>query len=199
MKKVIENIRKMLSNKIVRKVWSYTSNLIIVLLIVLVGLSVYGNVKTKGKDFNAPSIGSYMWMSVLSNSMKPIFSSGDLIIDRKVDVKDLKVGDIVTFRWNTSLSTHRIVEIIKDGKGNVSYKTKGDNNNAVDQEAVNSVNVVGKYAFKIPLIGYILTELKGLAGIILIWILFFGVTGTEIYLRMKKSKEKKIEDVKVNS
>ena len=174
-KKVFENIRKIISNKVVKKIIHHTSNIVFILFVCLVAVSIYANIKTKGKEFNVPSVGPYMWMSVLSNSMKPELRVGDLVVDKKIDVKELKVGDVITFRWNTSLSTHRIAEIITDDKNNISFKTKGDNNNAVDQEVVKSNNVIGKYMFRIPFIGFILTKLKGLSGVILIWVTFIIV------------------------
>lgn len=194
MKKYINLVKNFMKNKIVKRIWSCCTNLIICILLVLVIMSVYGNIKTQGKDFRAPSIGSYMWMSVLSNSMKPTFNTGDLVIARKVDVNDLKAGDIITFRWSTALATHRITEVIKDANGRVSFKTKGDYNNTEDQETLDSNYVVGKYMFRIPFIGYILAKLKGLAGVILIWILFAAVVGNEIYKHLKDSRQKKTEE-----
>lgn len=194
-KKCINLIKRFIKNRIAKKVCDISINLIIVILVVVIGFSIYGNIKTNGKDFRAPSVGSYMWMSVLSNSMKPTFSTGDLVVAKKVDVKDVKVGDIVTFRWNTSLATHRIAEVIKDKGGNISFKTKGDNNNAVDEEVLKPSYVVGKYMFKVPFIGYVLTKLKGLTGVILIWVMFVLVVGTEIYKNVKDSRKKKIKDI----
>jgi signal peptidase I len=187
--------RKVSNISAMKKILNSFGNGIIVLLIVLVGFSIYGNIQTRGKAYRVPSIGSYMWMSVLSNSMKPVFSAGDLIIDKKVEVKDLKTGDIVTFVWGTSLSTHRIAEVISDNKGNISFKTKGDNNNVIDLDVVDSNKIVGKYAFKVPFVGYIFTKLKGLAGVILIWIMFISVVGTEIYRNIKTSKAKRIKEI----
>lgn len=177
--------KKRTNRTAMKRIFDFLGNLIIILLIVLVGFSIYGNIQTNGKGYRVPSIASYMWMSVLSNSMKPVFSAGDLIVDRKIGVRDLKDGDIITFVRGSSLATHRISEVIKDDRGNVSFKTKGDNNNVVDLEVVNSNKVIGKYIFKIPYAGYIFAKTKGLAGIILIWVMFISVVGTEIYRSLK--------------
>lgn len=185
--------RKKRTNRItMKRIFDFLGNLIIILLIVLVGFSIYGNIQTNGKGYRVPSIGSYMWMSVLSNSMKPVFSAGDLIVDKKVDAKDLKAGDIVTFVWGSSLSTHRITEVIKDDKGNISYKTKGDNNNIGDFDVTSSNKIVGKYMFSIPFAGFILTSLRGLAGVVLIWIMFISIIGAEVYKKIKSSRINKI-------
>jgi signal peptidase len=149
--------------------------------------------QTKGKQGETPSIGKYMWLSVLSGSMKPAFNPGDLIIDKKIDPKDLKVGDIVTYQWGSALSSHRIIEIIKDRTGEPAFKVKGDNNNSADETLVAGNAVIGKYNFKIPLLGYVLIKFKGPIGIILIWLLLAYVIGTEIYRSTKNPKQKETD------
>jgi signal peptidase len=194
MKKFIENIRRVLSNKIVKKVWRYASNLIIVVLILLVGISVYGNIQSKGREWAVPTVGSYRWLTVLSGSMKPTFNPGDLIIEKKADPTKLKTGDVITYMYGGAfLTTHRIVEVNKDDKGNLTFKTKGDNNNTADDQVIPSNMIVGKYTFRIPLIGTVIQKLKGLPGVIAIWVVFLLVAGTEIYKNVRESKKKKQE------
>lgn len=194
MKKIIENIRKFFGNKAVKRTLKYTGNVIIALLIVLVGLSVYGNIQSKGRTWVVPRVGSYSWLTVLSGSMKPAFNPGDLIIDKKVDVNSLKVGDIVTYKMEPFITTHRITEIAKDSKGRLFFKTKGDNNNAADNGVIPSDQIIAKYSFKIPFLGYVLQALKGLPGIIGIWVLFLCVIGSEIYRNVKLSRQQKKDE-----
>lgn len=194
MKKIIENIRKFSGNKIVKRVFRYTGDVIIGVLIVLVVISVIGSIQSKGKDWNVPGLGKYKWLTVLSGSMKPTFNPGDLIIDKKMDPNTLKVGDTITYIYGDRfLATHRIVKINNDNKGTLTFKTKGDSNNAMDDLNVSADAIVGKYLFRIPLVGFVIQKLKGLTGIILIWILFFYVLGTEIYRVAKESKKEKNE------
>ena len=198
MKKVFENIRKFTGNKIVRRVFRYTGDVIIGVLIVLVVISVIGSIQSKGKDWNVPGLGKYKWLTVLSGSMKPTFNPGDLIIDKKVDSNTLKVGDTVTYVYGGRfLATHRIIKINKDNKGTLTFKTKGDNNNVIDDLNVSANAIVGKYLFRIPLVGFAIQKLKGLVGIILIWVLFFYVLGTEIYRMAKESKKERNEKIVV--
>lgn len=193
-KRVWGSVKNILNNKVIKKIFKYAGNIIIGFLIVLVVLSVYGNIQAKGRSWVAPSVGPFRWLTVLSGSMKPVFNPGDLIIDKKITANELKVGDIVTYMYGDNfLSTHRIVDVNKDNKGQPVFKTKGDNNNAVDEQVVSSNAIVGKYLFRIPFIGYILLKLKGLPGIIAIWILFIYVAGMEVYRDVKESKNKKKE------
>lgn len=189
MKKCINGLKGFTGNKTIKKVCRYTSNVIIAVLIVLVGFSVYGNMQTKGRNWVAPQLGPYRWLTVLSGSMEPILYPGDLIIDKKVDTSELKVGDIVTYMYGDNfLATHRVIEVNKDSN---SFKTKGDNNNAPDETNVPAKMIVGKYMFRIPYLGFAIQKLKGLTGIVCIWILFLYVVGSEIYKYIKSCKLQK--------
>lgn len=107
-------------------------------------------------------------MTVLTGSMSPSINPGDIIIDKKIDAKAIKEGDIITFRASSNvLITHRIVEVIsKDGE--ISFKTKGDANNSEDEKLVDEEQVVGGYIFKIPYAGYISKLTGNIFGFILI-------------------------------
>lgn len=195
-KRLWESVKNILNNKVIKKIFKYTGNIILGLLIVIVLLSIYGNIQSKGRDWVVPTVGKYRWMTVLSGSMKPVFNPGDLIIDKRVKANELKVGDIVTYMYGGNfLSTHRIVEIKKDDKGQPVFKTKGDNNNAVDDQVISSSAIVGKYIFRLPLIGYVFLKLKGLPGIIAIWVLFIYVAGMEVYRNVKEYKIKMKEEI----
>ena len=73
---------------------------------------------------------------ILTGSMRPHANPGDVFITRTVEVKSLRVGDIVALHEQVtgSFYAHRIAEIARDG---VQYRvrTKGDANNAVDRDA----------------------------------------------------------------
>lgn len=97
---------------------------------------------------------------VLSGSMEPTFSKGDLIIVQ--EASEFAVDDIVVFQDMNSLVVHRIVEI-QDGL----VVTKGDANNVVD-DAVDVANVKGKVLCWIPAVGTAIGFLKTPAGIALI-------------------------------
>jgi signal peptidase len=62
---------------------------------------------------------------VLSNSMQPAFSAGDLVITRSVPVGDLAAGDVIVFvpPGHNQLVAHRIV-----GIDNGLIATRGDAN-----------------------------------------------------------------------
>lgn len=144
--------------------------IISVILSIILIINVTLIVKSYTNEDEVPSIGGYTPMVVLTESMYPNIKSGDLVITTKVDVKDIKVGDIITFfdpaGNGTSTTTHRVVEIINED-GEISYRTKGDANNANDKLPVSSDAVIGKYHSRIPYIGNITMFMSTSNGLII--------------------------------
>ena len=94
-------------------------------------------------------------VAVASNSMKGVFSKGDLVIIEKVDRADnIEVGDILQYRAGEISVIHRVSEITYTEAGGKQFITKGDQNPAIDLYPVRSSQVVGRYIYRIPYIGY---------------------------------------------
>lgn len=104
--------------------------------------------------------------SVQTGSMKPTINAGDLIIVKRAD--SYTKGDIITFYSGSGSSkstiTHRIEDINKEG----TYITKGDANSASDIDEIEEDSVIGKYAFRIPLLGHPINFLKTPLGFLLV-------------------------------
>ncbi len=104
--------------------------------------------------------GSYV---VLSGSMEPAMSPGDVIIIDGADASAIEQGDVITFRrgGETRPTTHRVVEVA-DGEGAPAFRTQGDANENPDQQLVSPGDIEGKvmsiggYLFVIPYLGYVL-------------------------------------------
>ena len=80
---------------------------------------------------------------------------GDLIFVSPVKPEELKAGDVIAFQEKGSLSvtTHRIVEVVKQENGAFVFSTKGDANNTVDSDPVSEDRLVGIYTGRIPKVG----------------------------------------------
>ena len=76
------------------------------------------------------------------------FNKGDIII--LVSKKNINVGNVIVF-WSGRQYPiiHRVVEI-----QNLSYKTKGDHNDAEDG-FTSDKEVIGKALFRIPYLGWV--------------------------------------------
>jgi signal peptidase len=133
-----------------KKIASTVSTIILILLIVL------------GLMLAVPRLFGIKLFTVLSGSMEPALSVGDLIYVKPVDPEEIEVGDIITFAINeTTVATHRVYSIDKEAG---RFTTKGDANDEADKATVKLENVQGVHAFTIPLLGYPLnfaSELKG--------------------------------------
>lgn len=127
-------------------------------------------IKSFANPNEVPSLGKMVPMVVLTDSMYPEIKSGDLIILNKVNVKDLKVGDIITFfdpNGNGSTTiTHRIAEITEINN-QIAFKTKGDANNTIDRSLVFEDAVIGIYKTRIPGVGNISMFLSTTTGMII--------------------------------
>ena len=135
---------------------------------------------------------------VKSGSMAPIIKSGDLIFSQKQELYN--ANDIITYiprgeNKNVESITHRIVEI-KDGM----YITKGDANPSEDSESVSLNQIKGKYRFRIPLFGYLVSFAKTTPGLILLiiipgTIIIYGEIQNIISEIKKKKREEQKESV----
>lgn len=112
------------------------------LIILLIGLVIL-----------VSGIFKYQLIAIASNSMMPVFSRGDALLIEKCSVDNIEVGDILVFKNNNSIVTHRVIkkEVVNN---NIKLTTKGDNNKAKDDLISTSSNVIGKAHFIVKSIGY---------------------------------------------
>lgn len=94
---------------------------------------------------------------ILTGSMEPMIYPGDIVLIRKLtseeEVYKLKAGDVINFKRDNITITHRIEEVKKDEAGNLSFVTKGDNNDSHDPWLVMPNDLKGSVENVIPKIG----------------------------------------------
>lgn len=92
-------------------------------------------------------------LTVLTGSMEPTHSPGDLVVTRGVDnPSQISTGDVLTFMPyanNPTLVTHRVISVNEDG----TFTTRGDANGTDDAPIVFK-QVVGEVMFGVPKLGY---------------------------------------------
>ena len=169
--------------KKVKKIWDIVTATIVVLVVIfavflmgsrLVGLQVF---------------------NVVSGSMEPTYSVGDLIYVKTVDPDSVKVGDPITFVLNEDLvvATHRVVEVDAENR---EFTTKGDANSTADANPVHFNNLVGVPVFSIPLLGYASAYIQSPPG------MYIAIAGGAVLLLVvflpdlltKKSKKNQKEE-----
>jgi len=134
------------------------------ILVVLLGIILIGNLYLLTMQLvfkqELPTIFGFGQVIVISGSMEPTISAGDLLIIR--EQSQYQVDDIVTYEWGNSLCTHRIVSIEGD-----QMITKGDANNTTDEPTPIAL-INGKVVFSIPGFGNFILFLKTPFGLLLI-------------------------------
>lgn len=107
----------------------------------------------------------------MSGSGEGHIEVGDLIFVGTAEPDKLREGDVIAFMTGGSVTTHRIVAVETGEDGKVQWITRGDANNAEDQEPVTAENLVGLYRFRIPKVGDLALFLQTPLGMLL----FVGV------------------------
>lgn len=82
----------------------------------------------------APRTGWYRPVTVLSGSMRPAFSPGDMVVVTPEPVASVSVGQVISYRIPVSdhhVQSHRVIAVLRRG-GRVAVRTKGDANAAPD-------------------------------------------------------------------
>ena len=127
-----------------KKLMSFTGYTIAVLLLVFAGLSFTGNVKAR---------------IVLTGSMSPAISVGDVIVTVPITQKEPQIGDVIAYQAkrfngeNVAVFSHRII----DGDIENGFVMKGDANKSPDPQKPKAGDILGVVLFTLPFIGNLLT------------------------------------------
>jgi signal peptidase len=102
-----------------------------------------------------PKLADARPLTVLSGSMTPTFSPGDVVVVRPVDTDAIQVGDVITFQPesdNPDLTSHRVVSVVFTAEGK-AYVTRGDANGADDPTPIRPEQVRGEVWYAVPVVG----------------------------------------------
>jgi signal peptidase len=92
---------------------------------------------------------------IMSGSMEPVIPVGSIVVVKKVNPEDVKVGDVIAFETGESRTMHRVIEkVVEDGS--FHFRTKGDANEDPDPWVVKPEDVSGALMLTIPYYGYLL-------------------------------------------
>lgn len=104
---------------------------------------------------------------VLSGSMEPSIPTGSIVLVDTTE-KDYRIGDIISYKIEDQIVTHRIVKM-----ENGIYKTKGDSNEREDSVSLNRSQIIGKIKIFIPKVGYLISYLKSKQIVLLLITILF--------------------------
>ena len=188
MKYDLESINKRKENiKIAKKVIEIIA-IILIYNIILIAIS-------SANKISLINILGYKTYILKTNSMEPTISINDVVITKKVEKDEIKIGDVITFVQDGEVITHRITQIDSNGE----FTTKGDNNNIEDIFKITYDNIEGKHILTIPYLGKIVQVLDNkivFLIITLIILIFMFITIQKQEKKENRREKKKIEDRK---
>jgi signal peptidase len=160
----------------------------------IVGLNVYSlNASRLAGDLVPMPMGVGATV-VLSGSMEPTLSMGDLLIIAKQD--SYQVDDVVVFQANRMAVVHRIVELYEkpvqgeDGEEIQQMAiTQGDANNTPD-DPIQVSQIKGTVVFRLPIVGYLINMIKTPIGTILILALAIFLLERSFHKEREKDQDK---------
>ena len=143
---------------VARLSWSFARSAAAGMIVALV-LAVAVPVAFGGRSF-----------SVLSGSMEPAISTGDLVMTEAIAPGEAAGGDVVTFtdpEDKSRLITHRVATVAQRAD-TYAFVTKGDANETVERWSVPANGRIGRVVYTLPKLGYALTAMKGRVLILLL-------------------------------
>ena len=156
--------------KLANRIKTIIGTVLCIILIPILIMNILLIIKSYANPEEVPNVGGTFPLIVLTDSMYPDIKSGDLIICNTVEAEDVAEGDVISFfdpmGSGTSIVTHRVLEVMEDN-GELSFRTKGDNNNAEDQVSVPEKNLVGIYRGRIPGMGNVAMFMQTTPGLII--------------------------------
>jgi signal peptidase len=96
-------------------------------------------------------------LTVLTGSMEPTHSPGDVVVVQPVDTDRVDVGDVITFQpvsGDPTLVTHRVVGVLRADGAVTGFVTRGDAN-PIDDDPILPDQVMGRVVYSIPLVGHL--------------------------------------------
>jgi len=127
---------------------------------------LFGAIAFNFSNSQDKSLFGYRFYNVLTPSMEPVFSPGDMIFVKLCSLDEVEIEDIVTFVPGNNPNnylTHRLMEIKEPetpGQGQQRrFITQGDTNNDPDP-SIAEEQLIGKYIFRIPKMGIVINLVR---------------------------------------
>ena len=97
----------------------------------------------------------YKGYIILSGSMESVLTPGDFIIVKAHPYQTIKENDVVTFKVDDKIVTHRVVRLSNSG-----LTTKGDANEVEDSNPITKKEYIGRLKVAVPYLGRIMIFLQ---------------------------------------
>ncbi|MBQ9482782.1 MAG: signal peptidase I [Ruminiclostridium sp.] len=173
---------------------------IVLIFALLITIIVFSSERNNG----VANLFGFIPLTVESDSMKPTFEKGDLIMCHEIDdLNSLGEGDVITF-WTIIdgkrvKNTHRIVGI-NQAENSRSFVTRGDNNSIDDTMPAYAGDIIGKWTdMRIPGFGKVMGFLRTKTGffvcIIIPMAIFFLIELYKFIMTVVEVRRPAVEEV----
>lgn len=125
-----------------------------IIYILVIGAFIFG---IRALAFHKYDVFGYRFFVIMSGSMEPTIHAGDAVITK--EVSEVHENDIIAFAQGEYTTVHRVINLHQEGD-NISYKTKGDNNNAADFEKIQLKDIKGIVVKRVPGVGNVILYLR---------------------------------------
>lgn len=150
---------------------------------------------------NKISFFKYRMFTVVSQSMKPQYDIGDVLVSKEIEPSKIKEGDVISYLGRTGdfankVITHRVVGTIIDNDGNYSFRAKGDAN-LVEDPIVYEDQLYGVVVYKSFILSFVYRIVSTKIGFylfIIIPVLF--IIGSEMIATLLEKEEERRKKIK---
>lgn len=187
-------MRKVIDNKIFKIVYGIFKFLFIAALVIYIAFLAIQKFSDSG------SIGGYRLYTIVTGSMEPELTVGDVILVEETSFEELELKDVITYESKAAgmegmIVTHRIVDLNKETKELI---TRGDANQA-DDPVINYDQVQGKVSYKFILISLLTKLVRNKIGFyFIVFVPLVLVIFLEIADIVTQPKDEDDEDEKEN-
>lgn len=186
---------------VIRKISTIIGILLCVVLIPILVINLTIVVKSYVYPDRVPDFFGIKLFIVETDSMKPTILGGDLVVTKSVDPAKLVVGDIISFKVDSAVVTHRIEEIVDDGN-NLSFVTKGDASNANDGDPFDADMVESIYLFRIGKVGNLAMFIRTPVGMLIFvgipvfgFIIYDSLFRNIVHKKNSKSEQEALDEI----
>lgn len=129
--------------KVIKVIQNIIVGFLIIILLAILAIAIYSFVEIDIKEKEYCNIFGYSFFQIETGSMAGTIEIEDIIII-KLGNENIKKGDIITFRQDGNLITHRVIKL-----ENEKIITKGDSNTSQDKP-ITKEEILGKVEVIIP-------------------------------------------------
>jgi len=152
-------MRKIIDSKIFKIIYGTFKFAIVGVLVLYVSFLALQKFSNNG------SISGYRMFTIVTGSMEPEYTVGDVILVEETKYDDLKLKDVITYESKATgtegmIVTHRIIDMNKATK---ELQTRGDANDA-DDPVIKGEQVLGKVVHKFFLISLLTKLIRNKVG-----------------------------------